>query len=183
MASFTHYLQGATPTEISATDKLWLAGGAFATKITVDDYNTSTHVKTDADADKSSANTPRNNMFVAAGTVSVDGNTAINVADATTANCTLKITFDGDAGDVETENGKFYAYDGTTPATAPTGMTVQAAEPGNAEWKAVGGSAAALDLGDNSSAAATHDFYLLVSAKPTAVGEKSGKYWIELDYF
>jgi hypothetical protein len=113
----------------------------------------------------------------------VNGAEAINVADAVSGNCSLKITFASGNGDVQTENGKFYVYDGTTPATAPVGMTFHAAEPAAANWSTPAGSGSALALGNKAVAAASHDFFLLVSAKPTAVGEKTGKYWIELDYF
>jgi hypothetical protein len=62
-------------------------------------------------------------------------------------------------------------------------MTVLAAEQGQtADWKNIGGEAAALALQDKSVAGATHDFFVFITAKPTAVGAKTGKYWIELDY-
>lgn len=89
------YLQGATPTEIEATDKLQLAGGTFDSRIVVGAYNASTHVKTAADADKSAANTPKNNKFISqaggtggdsqvdvgAGTVDLDAVASGNAAD------------------------------------------------------------------------------------------------------
>jgi hypothetical protein len=64
MATFTWYLQGASPTTIGATDKVQFAGGTFDSAITVSAYNGSTHVKSSADADSSSANTPKNSKFI-----------------------------------------------------------------------------------------------------------------------
>ena len=180
MPTFTHELQGTTPTTIAATDTLQFAGGAFDGKITVDEYNDSTHVKTDADADKSSANTPRNNKYLTSSTVSIDGAASSDLDAATTSDCALKINF-SDSASVTTSDAKFYAYDGTTTTSAPVGLTVQAAEQGDASWTACGGSAAALTLDDNT-AATSHDFFILVSASPTSVGAKTGKYRIELTY-
>ena len=192
MATFTHSLQGTTPTTIAATDKLQFAGGTFDSKITVDEYNDSTHVKTDTDADKSSANTPRNNKFVSMSggggsksQVSIDGASAIDLDAATTANCALKINFANDPA-VATSEGKFYAYDGTTTTDAPDGMLVHAAEQGATKWSeedalGVAGSGKAISLGDSASAT-SHDFFILISAKPTSVGAKSGKYRVELTY-
>jgi hypothetical protein len=181
-ASFTHQLQGSTPTTLEATDKLFFAGGAFTTKITVDAYNSSTHAKTDADADKSVDNVPVNVKYIAAGTADWGDGTE-NLDQIENAECTLKIVFDGDSGNINTEDGILFAYNGSSTPTAPTGMTVFAAQKGNANWTEIMGSASPLTLGDGTPAASTHTFYVATSAKPTAVGTKTGKYFIELSYF
>ena len=66
-----------------------------------------------------------------------------------------------------------YAYDGTTTTDAPVGMDVYLAEQGDAEWTNADGSAAALGLADSDTPAESHDFFVLVSAKPSSVGVKS----------
>ena len=180
MATFTHNLQGTTDTEISSTDVLQFAGGSFDGKITVDSYNDSTHVKTDDDTDKSSGNSPVTNKYISSTEVSIDGATAQDLNTASEGECSLAINF-SDASSVTTENAIFYAYDGTTTTTAPVDMTVQAAEQGDSTWTECGGSGSALTLSDQA-AATSHDFYVLVSAKPDSVGEKTGKYRIELTY-
>ena len=188
MATFEWSLQGTTPTVIADTDKLQFAAGTFDSKITVDDYNDSTHVKTDDDSDKSSENTPNNVKFI-----SQDGGTegksqalwdeeAEDLDAITNAEATLKINF-AHGSDVEVENAIFYAYDGTTPANAPSGLTFHAAEVGDTNWTGAGGSAAALTLDDKSVAGQSHDYFIAVSAKPTSVGAKSGKMRAELTYF
>jgi hypothetical protein len=182
MATFTHSLQGTTATEISATDKLQFAAATFDSKITVDAYNDSTHVKTSANADKSSSNTPRNNKYLTSSTVSINGAASKNLNTATDAECALKINF-ADASSISLESAIFYAYDGSTTTVAPSGLTVQAAEQGDSSWSSVGGSAAALALGDKTTPGTSHDYFILVSATPTSVGAKTGKYRIELTYF
>ena len=181
-ASITHELQGSTPTTLDATDILQLAGGTFASKITVDSYNSSTHVETDAAADKSVDNVPVNVKYVAASTADWGAGTE-NLNLIENAECTLKLLFDGDAGNINTENGIFFAYNGSSTPTAPVGATVFAAQQGNANWTEIMGSASPLSLSDGTPAAATHTFYVAVSAKPTSVGAKTGKYFMELDYF
>ena len=170
MATFTWYLQGSTDTEIADTDNLQFAAGTFDSKITVDAYNDSTHVKADDDSDKSSGNSPVNNNYDEA---------SLPLSDA---ECALKVNF-AHTSDVEVENAIFYAYDGTTTTNAPDGVTFQAAESGDSTWTAVGGSGSALALDDKTTAASSHDYFLPVSAKPTSVGAKTGKMRMELTYF
>lgn len=172
MATFTLTLQGATPTVIDATDIVQFAGaGGFNSKITVGAYNDSTHVKTSGAANKSSANTPRNNRFLTSNTVSVNGagSTALNATS--NANCALLINF-ADAASVVTESAIFYAYDGTTPATAPTGVTFKAAEQGDTNWTDAEGSGSPVTLTDQA-ASTSHNFYIQASVSPDSVGLKS----------
>jgi hypothetical protein len=65
MATFTWALQGGTPTTVGATDIVQLAGSAgFDSKITVGEYNDTTHVKSNVGANDSSGNTPNNVKFI-----------------------------------------------------------------------------------------------------------------------
>ena len=66
-----------------------------------------------------------------------------------------------------------FAYNGTTETTAPTNLDVYLAEQGDTSWVNADGSASALTLGDKSTGATSHDFYVLMSVKPTAVGTQS----------
>jgi hypothetical protein len=177
MATYTWYLQGATPTTIEATDIIQFAGGTFDSAITVGEYNSSTHVESSVGADDSSANTPKNSKFISqsggtggdsqcdigAGTVDIDA--------VSTANCPLKINF-SDGASVITTNHIFYAYDGTTPATAPTGVTFLAAEQGDANFTAAEGSASPVTVTDDTTGT-SHDFYFLITVSPDSVGEKT----------
>jgi len=178
MATFIFTLQGSTPTVIGATDRLQFAGaGGFDSKVTVGEYNDSVHVKSSADADDSSGNTPENNKFVSAaggtgGDSQADWGDGTEDIDAITdAECSLKINF-ADASSVAITDAIFYAYDGTTTTAVPTGVTFQCAESGDTNFTNAEGSAAALTLAD-SAAATSHDYYILVSASPESVGLKS----------
>ena len=121
-------------------------------------------------------------QYVASGTCKINGGSTVNL-NTVTAKQSVDIGFTDGATAVSTENGIFYAYDGSTDATAPTGVTAQGAETGDAAWTACGGSAAAVTLTDQGSNI-QHDFYVIMSASPTSVGEKTAfAFKISIDYF
>ena len=178
MATFTWQLQGASPTTIDATDLVQFAGaGGFDSKITVGEYNDTTHVKSNASANDSSSNTPNNVKFISqSGGAGGDsqanwGDGTENIDAITNGECTLKVNF-ADGASVTTESAIFYAYDGTTPATAPTGVTFVAFEQGDTNFTAAEGSGSALALSDQT-ASTSHDFYIGASVSPDSVGLKS----------
>jgi hypothetical protein len=180
MATFTWYLQGTSPTTIEDTDKLQFAGGSFGAAVTVSEYNTSTHVESSVGADDSSANTPNNNKYIASGTADWGDGTE-NLDQIATTEAALKINF-SHGSSVVTSNTKFYAYDGTTPATAPTGVTFYAAEVGDSAWTNAEGSGSALAIDDDTTGT-SHDYFIAVSASPESVGLKTAfKLRIELTY-
>jgi hypothetical protein len=188
MATFTWALQGSSPTTIDATDIVQFAGtGGFDSKITVNAYNDTTHVKSSGGANDSSANTPNNVKFISqAGGTGGDsqgdwGDGTEDLDQITNAEATLKITF-ADASSVITEDAVFYAYDGSTTTAVPTGVDFRAAQVGDANWTEAEGSGAALAL-DDQSAGTSHDFYIACSASPTSVGLKDAfSLRIELTY-
>jgi hypothetical protein len=188
MATFTWYLQGGSPTTIEATDIVQFAGATgFDSKVTVGEYNDTTHVKSSVGANDSSGNTPNNNKFISqsggtGGDSQADwGDGTEDLDQITDAECALKINF-SDASSVSTEDAIFYAYNGTTPATAPTGVTFVAAEGGDANWTGAEGSGSALAL-DDQGASTSHDFYIAISASPDSVGLKDAfALRIELTY-
>ena len=90
----------------------------------------------------------------------------------TTAEATLKITVGYDTN-ITVTGITMYAYDGTTPATAPTNLDVYLAEGGDAAWTNADGSAAALSLTDSDTPATSHDFFVAMSVSPSAVGTQS----------
>jgi len=170
MATYIWQLQGTSPTTIDATDLVQFAGAAFDDAIAVGSYNSSTHVESSVGANDSSGNTPNNNKYIASGTGDWgDGTEALNLI--LDAECSLKINF-AHGSAVAVTSHIFYAYDGTTTTAVPTGVTFQAAESGDAAWTNAEGSAAAVTVADSASAT-SHDFYILVSASPESVGEKT----------
>lgn len=179
MPSFTRTLQGSTPTTIGATDILQFAGaGGFDTPVFVGEYNDTTHVKSNVGADDSSGNTPNNNKFISqAGGTGGDsqadwGDGTEDLDQITNAEAALKINVT-EGVNVTVSDAVFYAYDGTTPATAPSGVDVRAAEVGDANFTQAEGSGSALALSDQLTPATSHDFYIVVSEGPTAIGLKS----------
>jgi hypothetical protein len=189
LSEFTWALQGSTPTTIGETDIIQFAGdGGFNSKVTVDEYNDSTHVKSSGGDNDSNGNTPNNVKFVSqtggtGGDSQADwGDGTEDLDQITNGEATLKITF-ADAAEIETEDAILYAYNGVTPATPPVGVDVRAAEVGDANWTQAEGSGAALQLDHNNTPATSHDFYIPVSVSPTSVGLKSFAFRIELTFF
>jgi hypothetical protein len=189
MATITFSLQGVTPTVIAETDKLQLAGASgFDSRIKVSEFNDTTHVKTSGGADKSAANTPNNVKFISQtggteGDSQADWGGGTEDLDAITdAEATLKVNF-SDATEVSVEDAVFYSYDGTTPATAPIGMTIKAAEVGDTNFTDAEGSGSPLALADQTTPAESHDYFVVVSGSPDSVGLKSFAYRVELTYY
>ena len=187
MATFTWYLQGTSPTTLEATDFLQFAGATFDSAITVSAYNSSTHVESSVGANDSSGNTPKNNKFISqsgggAGDSQADWGDGTEDIDAILqAECALKINF-GHGSAVACSSITFFAYDGTTPATAPTETDFRAAELADTNFTEAEGSGSALAV-DDSGSSASHDFYIVVSASPTTVGAKdANKMRIALTY-
>jgi hypothetical protein len=188
MAIFTWYLQGTSPTTLPDGDTLLFSGASFGDAITVGSYNDSTQVlDSDGTTDNSAANTPVNNKFIsqAGGT---EGDSQIDVGAGTVdldtildGDCALKINF-AHATAVALTNVDFFAYDGTTPATGPTGVDFRCAESGDINFTEAEGSGSKLSL-DDSASSTSHDFYIACSASPTSVGEKTDfKVRLELTY-
>lgn len=181
MATFTWSLQGTTDTVVDATDVVQFAGsGGFDSKITVGEYNDTTHVASSGGAEDSSGNTPNNVKYISS-TEGDWGNGTELITAILDSECTLKVNF-SDASSVSTSAAVFYAYDGTTTTAVPTGVTFQAFESGDSTWTNAEGSAAALALTDQA-AATSHDFFIATSASPESVGLKdSFSLRIELTY-
>ncbi len=177
MATFTWQLQGSTPTTIDATDAIAFCGGTFDSPITVNAYNDSTHVRSSGGADDSSANTPKNAKFISqtggtGGDSQVDvGGGTVDLDSVSNANCPIKLNF-AHGSAVAVSGWKIYAYDGTTPATAPVDIDVRMAEQGEANWTQAEGSGSPVNLADGASNT-SHDRYILVSCSPLSVGLKT----------
>jgi hypothetical protein len=187
MATYTWYLQGASPTTIEATNIIQFAAATFGSPITVNAYNNTTHVESSVGANDSSGNTPKNNKFISqtggtGGDSQVDvGAGTVDLDSVTTGNCALKINF-SHATSVVTTGHIVYAYDGTTTTAVPTEVDCRIAEQGDANWTEAEGSAAGCTITDDTTGT-SHDYYILISASPTTVGAKTAfKIRSELTY-
>lgn len=170
MATYVWTLQGTSPTTIDATDIIQFAGAVFGSALFINNFQDSTHVKSNAGANDSFGNAPHNTKYIAAGTCQLDGGGTVAVNTITTGQCPLKINFSHGVA-VAITNHFIYAYDGVSTANPPTDVTFYIAEQGTAAWTNAEGSAAALAVTDSGSAT-SHDFFFLISAAATSVGLK-----------
>jgi len=115
--------------------------------------------------------------------------TDLDVAHVAQTDCTVRVDWEDDSGNTILSNCAFYAFDGVVAADPPDNILVLAFERTAAAlrknqiggdvagqaWDAangVGGSAAALSLADQVSGS-NHQFWLGISASPTAYGTHS----------
>jgi hypothetical protein len=76
---------------------------------------------------------------------------------------------------VAINGARFYAYDGITDTSPYKGITFYAAEAGQTNsWVAANGSSQALVCSTQASSV-SHDWFIAVSASPTAQGDHQGK--------
>lgn len=162
-------------TAIGATDKLYFQkAGAFAYgaagAITVNAYNDGLHVINSSNEDVCTSTHAVNLKYLTSGTVSIAGGDSAALNTVTTAQClNFNIACDPAA---EITAASFFVY-GATEADAPTGMTVQGFEQGDAAWANVAGSGNAKSLGTSASNT-SHDFYIGLSITPTTNGALTG---------
>ena len=124
--------------------------------------------------------------------VSLNGgaSTDLDAAHVAQSDCTVRVDWQDDSGNTVLSNCAFYAFDGVVATNPPDNILVLAFERtasavrknrigGDADGKAwdasfgVGGSAAALSLEDQASSS-NHQFWLGISASPTAYGTHTG---------
>jgi len=168
----TGYLQGGTDTTIGATDTLSFTGGDFGVPIVVSEYNDGTYVRSSGGTDQSSGNTPHNSKYLTSSTVSINGGASASLNTVTTGNCPLKITLTNDTN-ITVSDIEMFGFDGTTPANAPSGVTLYLAKQGDTSWTQAAGSSATISYADSSTPATSHNFYGLASLSPSSVGEKT----------
>ena len=172
MSTFTWYLQGTTNTEIAETDILQFAGMGFNSTIIVGDYNKSTHVKTSAGADKSSANTPNNNRYVSSNQVSINEGANQSLSTVINSKATLLIKIE-DLATFQVEDAIFFVYKGTT-TTPPADLDFQVAEVGDTDFTQALGKGDALALDDKTVASTEQNYYIVASLSPEDFGTRTG---------
>lgn len=183
MATWTLTAQLTTGTlTVGATDRIWWNGTNFGDNVVVSAYQDSTHISNSSDTHTCTTNHVNNTKYLTSTTVSINGAGSVSLSGSvpTTAQCGLKFNF-ADGASVATSGGKFYAYDGTTDATAMAGVTFQAIEQSNTTWVAANGLGAAVTLA-NQAASTSHDFFIATSVSPSSTGAKTGKVKITLTY-
>lgn len=164
-------LQGTTATTIGETDSIQFSDGTFGNPILKGTFNGGTHVRSSGGSDSSSGNSPKNSKYVDSTHVDIGGG-SVALSSVSTANCPLKINVSYDSN-ITISGISMYAYDGTTQSNPPTNLDVYLAEQGNSTWTNADGSGNALTLADQTTPATSHDFYVLISVSPSAVGTQS----------
>ena len=118
---------------------------------------------------------------------------------------TININFTHSSA-VNIQNAELRAYDGTNVDNAPSGIEIRGAEilhpyttyvnngSGDTHWTAMSGANGILSLSDSPGSGALvaatggtvnstrHDYFVALSASPSSVGAKTGKFYISLEY-
>lgn len=174
MATFTWTAQTLLDADevIGATDKLSFYGSAFNDAIEVGEYNDSTHVEDNVNAEQCTTDHIQNSKWLTSSTISINGagTEDLGAAVPPDSDCALEILFN-ESPAVACTSISFWAYDGTTESAVPTDVTFQCGERPDTAWSEAEGSGAAMSLTDSSSAT-DHYFYLYISVSPTTVGVK-----------
>lgn len=190
---------------ISGTgNRIGFCGGSFGSSVGVDEWQDTTWVTDDTMV--VNYGQINNNKYISSTEVNTNqsGTKTLISGAVPIDECSLRISFTEDGGNTQTSSTRFYAYDGTTPTTAPPGINtvgfeVDTASGGgdslqvnktsdagaNLAWNSangIGSSTNKLQIASETSLA-THYWYLGVSASPTTVGLKTSfVYRIETDY-
>lgn len=102
----------------------------------------------------------------------------VNVSGIDRSKHTFHIQFTNSPA-VETQNEKFFAFDGLNSANQPSGVTTYGfaygATSGATAWQMINGSGNSLSITPSGGIASrtTHDYYVSVSASPNSVGAKT----------
>ncbi len=187
MATFTWEVYSDTPAWHGIGSNKFVFSGSpsdLSEPITVGEWQLGSHLGDGSPgADQCGANHMPNVKYVS--NTQFDGGAGVetlNDVNLVATECTLRIKFT-DASPVAISGARFYAYDGTTVTEAANGVEAYAFEQGVSatEWTqicddsgSIGGDndGERLDLEDQV-AATEHYYYIAVSARPEAVGEKT----------
>lgn len=186
MAVFTWEVYADTPDwmDVGANTIVFSGSGGLTTPITVGNWQEETHLGDgDPGTDQCGSNHVPNVEYITGTQYDSGGGTeTLNDTNLVATECTMRVKF-ADASAVETSNGRFYAFDGSTTTNEAVGIEAHAFERGvsatawteiNDDSGNVGGdnSGERLSLTDQGSGT-EHYFYIAVSARPESVGSKT----------
>lgn len=178
------HLSGSTWQAFDSANWIGFYGASYGDKVQVGEYQDSHHLRTSSGTDTDYCEYPHmtNLKYISGSTVSISGSLEQDISNVITGDC-VRIRFTDGATSINTENVKFYSFDGTTDATGPTGVTAYCLTTGSSAWDNAEGSGSAMDLADQGSEQ-DHDYFVGMSASPASVGEKTSFAWkITLDYY
>lgn len=188
MATWTLTAQGSdggvTNVAVDPSDRIWFNSTTDKNgNVTVGQYQDFTHIYTAGDtAHRCSSTHINNTKYSSSSQVSINGAGAVTFSP-TVPNINqvpFKFTLTpsgGDPSNIVTSGAKLYAYQSGSEAVGPTGVDFRAFEKigtsNTPSWVEAEGSGTPLHLGDQGSAA-SHNYYIGVSASPTSTGAKTG---------
>ena len=159
---------------IGATNVFGFYGaGGFGSPIQVGHYNDSFHIKTSLSDDSDACAPPhlKNLKYISDTEVSVNGGASVALTSIAQEDC-IRISVLSDTN-IQVIATRFYVYDGTNVDNAPANVTFKAFKQGNSNWSQPHGRSNALSLGDSTTPATSHYFYVGMSCSPVATGASS----------
>jgi len=187
MATFTTYgqRQDGSALQLNATDNIWLTGTTYSTPIVVGSYQDGTHLSDVNNIQRDTSVALHNTKYLTGTTVSLDGGASVNLSTLASGSAPLHFNFSNSSA-VATSAATFYAWDGVSSTNPFPNITFQAAEISgsggtNSSWTAANGSGSALTLGAQGSST-SHDFFIAVSAAPSAASALVGSVSLSLTY-
>jgi hypothetical protein len=193
--SDTLSVQGITSeTIVDGVQRLWLNGISFGSEVDIGSYQDSSNLTTENDdhplllrnvkyvaPDQAQIETLQPSSYgpsyygldTYAGTRATGAGPTITLPIPTNV-CQLHFKIDSDLP-ITITGARFYAYDGIDDVNLFPKIQFHAAEGGtNGLWTTANGSSQSLLLSQQASAT-THDYFIALSASPTATGDKQGK--------
>lgn len=173
-----------TWTAFASGNLLKMTGGGYSDNVSLAEYQEYMHLQTSSSDDSDACVEPHlTNVKYTGSDEAIINRKYVSVLSATfplAANC-FKIVVTHTAA-FTTTNGKLFFYNGTTPATAPSNMTVYGLEQTDTSWTSCGGSASAVSITDKATPATSQTFYVAVSTSPTTSGAKTATLRFSVDY-
>lgn len=156
-------------------------GPGFGLSVRVGEYNETTF-RTTEDGSTDGSALPNLRYANTSGAYVASEIVATELTSVENSEATLRIRLTTDSA-VSTQNAKFRTFDKTSINSAPSGVTVYAAEiikpsgavpgSGDTNWTEIYGSGSVLSLDDQATAATEHNFYIGLTCTPDSIGEKT----------
>jgi hypothetical protein len=177
-----YYGAGPSWTNLVGGQLVGFYGATYDSKVVVDSYQASTHIS-GAGGDICLTNHVRNVKYITSTEFdSGSGTETLGNGTLAATECTLKVFLSGGAS-VRTQNGRVYCYNGTTITTYATDIQMYAfeAQIGATTWTLINNGTISggdnngqrLNLQDHGTPAATHEWFVALSASPKSVGAKT----------
>ncbi|TFH24743.1 hypothetical protein E4G67_01710 [Candidatus Bathyarchaeota archaeon] len=155
-------------------------GPGFGLSVKVGEYNETTY-RTTEDGQTNGGALPNLGYANVSGAFVGPSIIAEELLEVENTEATLRVRLVTDAS-VGTQNTRFRSFDKNDINSAPSGVTVQAAEiikpdpvrgSGDQFWLAIQGSGSVLSLTDQLTPAVQHDWFIGLSSLPVSIGEKT----------